>query len=192
MEWNGPAFDPKSKTIYVPTVDWCAHYTTTTEKAVFQPGGLYMGTSYTPTSDSASGWLTAVDAQSGAVKWKYHTPQPDVAGVTPTAGGIVLNGDLAGNLYAFDAATGKVLLDYKLPGAVAGGVITYAVGGKQYVAATAGNISRTTFKTAGSPTLVILSLGVQGSARDTTLSAVPVATDSAKVPPPTKPGDRKQ
>ena len=159
--------------------------------AAYERGGVKLVTIYVDQNDAATGWLTAVDAQTGQVKWKYHTPQPDVAGVTPTAGGIVLNGDLAGNLYAFDAATGKVLLSYKLPGAVAGGVITYAVGGKQYVAATSGNISRTTFKTSGSPTLVILSLGVQGSSRDTTLSPVQVSTDSAKVQPTTKPGSKQ-
>src|SRR2546425_2890260 len=70
---------------------------------------MYNGTGFKPTSaDTGRGWLTAVDADSGAVRWRFRTPAPVVAGVTHTAGGLVLTGDLAGNLYAFDDATGKV------------------------------------------------------------------------------------
>jgi len=39
-------------------------------------------------------------------------------------------------------------------------VITYMVNGKQYVATTAGNVSRSTFKTAGSPRVVVMALDV--------------------------------
>lgn len=186
IEWNGPAYDPATKMIYAGAVDWCGKYVTTREKAVYQPGGLYMGTSYTPIAGASStGWLTAIDAQTGKVKWKFHAPQPIVAGVTPTAGGLVFNGDLAGNLYAFDANTGTVLLTYRLSGAIAGGIITYAVGGKQYVAVTSGNFSRTTFQTAGSPTLVVMALGVTSEPRNTVLAPISTATaspgpDSAK------------
>lgn len=72
-----------------------------------------MGGSYAPSaSDTANGWVTAMDAGSGAVKWKCHAPQPVVSGITPTAGGVVFAGDIGGNLYALDAGTGKVLLTY--------------------------------------------------------------------------------
>jgi alcohol dehydrogenase (cytochrome c) len=84
--------------------------------------------------------------------------------VTHTAGGLVLTGDLKGNLYAFDQATGKVAYHTNLGGSVAGGVMTYAVGGKQYVAATAGNVGRMTFGALGSPTLVVLALRPAGQA----------------------------
>ena len=56
----------------------------------------------------------------------------------PTAGGLVFTGDLRGNLLAFDAATGKILFRSKAGGPIGGGVITYALGGKQYVAVAAG------------------------------------------------------
>src|SRR3989442_769174 len=91
-------------------------------------------------------------------------PAPLVAGVTHTAGGLVLTGDLAGNLYAFDNATGKVAFQTGLGGAIAGGGMTYAARGRQYVAATAGNIGRTTFGVLGTPTLVVLGLGTPAQA----------------------------
>src|SRR3989441_13327635 len=158
VEWNGPALDARSRTIYVGAVDWCAIYESGPAKYV--RGGLYWATNVKPISaDTAHGWLTAVDADGGAVRWRFRTPAPLVAGVTHTAGGLVLTGDLAGNFYAFDDATGKLAFQTDLGGAIAGGVITYAAGGRQFVAATAGNIGRTTFGALGSPTLVVLGLG---------------------------------
>jgi alcohol dehydrogenase (cytochrome c) len=198
VEWNGPAYDPKTDMIYVGAVDWCARYTTTASTPSYSPGGVYMGTSYVPPAGATSaGWLTALDASSGKVKWQFHAPQPIVAGVTPTAGGVVFNGDLGGNFYAFDATSGKVLLTRTLPGAIAGGIVTYTVGGKQYVAATSGNISRSTFKTGGSPTIVIMALGATGAPATSELPAVPPlgsslepAEPSASSPSPKgKPGD---
>jgi alcohol dehydrogenase (cytochrome c) len=135
---------------------------------------LYWATNVIPVStDTARGWLTAVDAEDGAVRWKFRAPAPIVAGVTHTAGGLVLTGDLHGNFYAFDAATGNVAYQTNLGGAIAGGVITYAVDGRQYVVAPAGNISRGTFGVLGSPTLFVMALG--GAAKNT-------ASDSAAVP----------
>lgn len=159
VEWNGPAFDPQTQDIYVGAVDWCEIYKRGTDYK-FVPGDLYFGTSGAPgPHDSASGWITAVNAATGKIKWQFHAPEPVIAGVTPTAGGLVFGGDGGGDFYAFDAATGKLLLDYPSSGAMAGGVITYEVDGKQYVAFTSGNVSRLgTFNTTGSPTMVVMAV----------------------------------
>jgi len=157
VEWNGPAFDATSGTLYVGAVDFCATYLAGQQELV--AGGMYFGTRTSQASDSARGWLTAVDAESGTPRWQFHAPTPIVAGVTHTAGGLVLTGDLKGNFYAFDAATGKVAYQTNLGGAVAGGVMTYAVRGRQYIAASAGNVGRATFGVLGSPSLVVMALG---------------------------------
>ncbi len=39
-----------------------------------------------------TGWITAVDSETGAVRWKYHAEKPVVAGITPTAGGVTFAG----------------------------------------------------------------------------------------------------
>ena len=44
------------------------------------------------------GWLSAIDADSGEVRWRMRTPGARPFGVTPTAGGLVFFGDLAGNV----------------------------------------------------------------------------------------------
>jgi alcohol dehydrogenase (cytochrome c) len=162
VEWNGPALDPASHTIYVGTVDWCATFHSGEgEQLAYEPGDLYMGTAHAPdSSEHATGWVIALDGTTGTVKWRFHSPTPIVAGVTPTAGGVVFTGDLDGNFYALDKGTGKVLFTTNTGGAIAGGVVTYSVNGKQYVATTAGNVSRSTFKTAGSPRVIVMALDV--------------------------------
>jgi len=47
---------------------------------------------------------------------------PMVAGVTPTAGGVVLTGDQNGNFLVMDARDGKTLYKFNTGGAVGGGV----------------------------------------------------------------------
>ena len=163
VEWNGPAFDPETRTIYVGTVDWCATFYLGQDEndLAYTPGDLYMGTRQVGDSlEAAKGWVIALDGASGVVKWKFHSPTPIVAGVAPTAGGLLFTGDLDGNFYALDKESGKLLFTTNVGGAIAGGVVTYAVNGRQYIATTAGNVSRSTFKTAGSPRVVVMALDV--------------------------------
>ena len=60
------------------------------------------------------------------------------SGMTPTAGGIVFFGDMGGNFYVLDTATGRKLWGQNLRGAIGGGVITYSVNGTQKVAVAKG------------------------------------------------------
>jgi alcohol dehydrogenase (cytochrome c) len=83
--------------------------------------------------DQRFGHVTAVDADSGQVLWKYDTDTSMVASVTPTAGG-VLTGDTKGNFLVFDAASGHVLLKKDLGDPIGGGISTYMLDGTQYVA----------------------------------------------------------
>jgi len=53
----------------------------------------------------------------------------------------VFFGDVSGNFYALDAATGQKLWGKKIGGAIAGGVITYTANGAQKVAVATGFIS---------------------------------------------------
>jgi len=65
-----------------------------------------------------------------------------VAGVTPTAGGLIFAGELNGDAIALDAKTGAVLWRQPTRNAIGGGVITYRAGGKQLLAVAAGFKSR--------------------------------------------------
>lgn len=163
VEWNGPAYDAKNKAIVVGVVDWCSTITTKPQKD-FIPGQFMLGGTW-KMDDESYGWVHAVDPDNGKIRWSYKADGPVVAGVTPTAGGVVFSGDMAGNFFALDSASGQVLYKTATGGAVAGGVISYALGGTQYVATTSGNVSRATFGTSGVPTLILYKLGGQGESR---------------------------
>jgi alcohol dehydrogenase (cytochrome c) len=161
VEWNGPAVDPASRVIYVGAVDFCQIIVAGNPKYI--KGQFYFGTTQTPvpSQGAGTGWINAINGDTGRTLWKYHADAPVVSGVTPTAGGVVFAGDMNGNLLALDAKSGAVLYKFNTGGAIAGGVVTYETEGKQYLATTSGNISRGTFSaTTGSPKIVILTTGL--------------------------------
>jgi alcohol dehydrogenase (cytochrome c) len=158
-QWNGPAYNPGTNLLYVPAVDWCATFSAF-EQVRYIPGKLYMGgtTDMDPPAKS-QGWLTAVDASTGAVKWKYRSPRPMVAAVTTTAGNLVLTGELTGDFVAFDARNGDVVYRFNTGGPVGGGIVTYAAGGKQYIAVASGSPSNFWVeRNPGAPTVVVFTL----------------------------------
>jgi alcohol dehydrogenase (cytochrome c) len=146
-EWNGPAFDRSLNLLFVGAVDWCSTVTALPADNVGgRAGGAYPGASNgfgdKDPFDKSQGWITAMDADSGAVRWKYRSAMPVVAGVTPTAGGVVFAGELTGDAIALDAQTGAVLWRRPTNNAIGGGVVTYRAGGRQLVAVAAGFKSR--------------------------------------------------
>ena len=115
-------------TIFVGAVDLCM-VLRSVSGSTYTPRALNFGGAVVPDGGIPTGWVTAVDANTGAVRWKYHADTPVVGGVTPTAGGIVMTGDNSGNFLIFDSETGKVLLKNATGGALAGGMVTYARAG---------------------------------------------------------------
>jgi len=148
-EWNGPAYDPRTNFVYIGEVEWCTTVTLEpAEKiAAIKPAQPWSGEASInpfntwgkpdPVFDWA-GWTYAVDADTGAWKWRAKTNYPIQSGMTPTAGGVVFFGDMGGNFYALDTTTGRKLWGQKIGGAIGGGVITYAVNGTQKVAVATG------------------------------------------------------
>ena len=147
VEWNGPAYHPGLGLLFVNAIDWCTLVRMQpTAKITGAPGSSWTGAEPADgwlfgRHDPAAqwkGWTTAVDPESGEVKWKVQTPKPMVAAVTTTAGGLVFTGDLDGQLLAYDAASGKELWRHATGKAIGGGVISYDAGGKQRIAAATG------------------------------------------------------
>jgi len=61
-----------------------------------------------------------------------------IGGVAVTGGDVVFAGEITGDLLAFDANDGKVLYRHNVGGPIAGCMVSYALGGKQYVAVVSG------------------------------------------------------
>jgi alcohol dehydrogenase (cytochrome c) len=152
-EWNSPGYDPLTNLIFTPDVEWCVTVRLqTTEEIVAAPlGEPWTGEKslnpfnvfgkFTRADRVWAGWLYATDADTGVWKWRLKSNYPIMSGVTPTAGGLVFFGDMGGNFYALDAASGQKLWGQKIGGAIGGGVITYAVNGAQKVAVATGYVS---------------------------------------------------
>jgi len=148
-EWNGPAYDPPTNSIFIGEVDWCTTVALQAYDEIAQApvGRLWSGSaSLNPLHVFGSpdpratwgGWLYAVDADTGMWKWRLKSNYPILSGITPTAGGIVLFGDMSGNFYVADSGNGERLWGQKIGGAVGGGVITYTVEGNQRIAVATG------------------------------------------------------
>ena len=105
------------------------------------------------------GWLTALDAVTGEIKWRYASPMPMVAAVTTTKGDVVFTGELTGDFLAFDARDGTELYRFYTGGGIGGGIVTYLEQGKQYVAVMSGRPSAAWLgKAGGAPTVFLFSL----------------------------------
>lgn len=178
VEWNGPALDLKESTLVTGSVDACFIVKSGVTK--YSPNAASFGGTVAP-DGPLTGWVTSVDSETGKVRWRYHAVKPVIAGVTPTAGGVTFTGDIAGNFLVFNSKTGALVRKINTGGALAGGVVTYEVAGKQYVAFACGNISRMAFGALGIPSVVIMTLDPQ----HTTSSPAPaVRRSNAPAGPP--------
>jgi alcohol dehydrogenase (cytochrome c) len=156
VQWNGPAYHPGTSLLLTPAVDWCATFAPSDSTRFVVNQGGFLGGSITYDSTS-HGWLTAVDAATGKVRWRYRSVQPMTAGVATTAGGVAFTGENTGDFLALDVATGRELYRFNTGGGMGGGIITYAVKGRQYVAAVSGR-GGFFFGKAGAPTIFVFAL----------------------------------
>jgi alcohol dehydrogenase (cytochrome c) len=123
--------------MYFPLQNLCNKATTTTDQR--DPSKVYgisMEQQLAPGTDKI-GTVWAISVDTGHATWKYEQRAGTLSVVT-TGGGLVFGGDDNGRFRAFDDKTGKVLWETNLGSPVTGYPISYAVGGKQYVAVTTG------------------------------------------------------
>jgi alcohol dehydrogenase (cytochrome c) len=147
-EWNGPAYVPQTNLVLIGEVELCdiVKPQALDELRRVDVGQPWAGmATWNPfwafghlEVSSWAGWVYAVDADTGVWKWRVKTNYPIIAAMTPTAGGVAFFGDIGGNFYALDSATGQKLWGQHLGGALGGGVITYMAGGSQKVAVAGG------------------------------------------------------
>jgi alcohol dehydrogenase (cytochrome c) len=120
---------------------------------------MYLGGTF-QRDPSSQGWITAVDAASGEVRWRYRSVAPVLSAVTTTAGSLVFAGELNGDFIALDAATGVLRYRFNTGGGIGGGIVTYAIGRKQYVAVASGRpgLNFEQGNVIGTPTLFVFTL----------------------------------
>lgn len=91
-----------------------------------------------PDSDGKYGRVQAFDLVTRKTKWVAAQRAPMTSGVLATAGGLVFAGGLDRMFSAYDQADGKLLWSTRLGDVPTGAPISFAVGGRQYIAVVAG------------------------------------------------------
>jgi len=90
------------------------------------------------TDAAGHGAVLAIDPTTGTPKWRYKMTDVTDTGIVTTATDLLFTGGREGYLQALDARTGALLWKQNLGAQMLNNPITYAVNGRQYVAAMAG------------------------------------------------------
>ncbi len=151
--WNAGTYSPQTGLFYRIANEWCMWLTvnpkeggpatagaeTRTTEPIVQAfmAATWEGTD--PPGDRAHGRLYAVDPVSGRIAWEKRYDIIPHSALLSTAGGLLFIATYDGWLQALDAKTGEVLWQFNLGTGTNGGIISYAVGGKQYIAVATGH-----------------------------------------------------
>lgn len=125
--WNSTAFSPATRLFYVMAVEKCASN---------------LPSETQPPEEPAKQYLRALNIETGKTVWETQqigagegTTYP---GILATAGGVLFYGDPSGYFVAADQRNGAPLWHFPTNAIISASPMTYAVGGKQYVAIAAG------------------------------------------------------
>ncbi|MDF0546435.1 PQQ-binding-like beta-propeller repeat protein [Sphingobium sp. H39-3-25] len=138
---NAASFSPITKLYYVGINNTCM--TTTVRKLDFeegQPVGSTSGKAIRVPGYDYVGEFVAFDPATGKRAWAYRPPggAAMTASALSTAGGLVFGGTVDRQFFALRADTGQLLWQNRLGGDISGAPISFAVGGRQYIAVTSG------------------------------------------------------
>jgi alcohol dehydrogenase (cytochrome c) len=134
--WMASAYDPASKTLFVPLNNLCMDYKTVAQEPL--PGEDYgrgrMVFRHAPNNNGNIGRVDAVGVENKQTKWSQARHPYWSSSLVATAGGVVFGGDTNRRIVAFDGSSGKILWELPLNSQPGGFPMTYMAGGKQYVA----------------------------------------------------------
>ena len=141
MNFNSPSYSPLTGLVYVTAREQAAYYFQGHPKMdpvnpALAGGG---GGQRVLTGDPMYTAIRGLEATTGKMKWEFRMVADSWTGTLATAGGLVFSADNAGNFFALDADTGAPLWHTQVGGLIRANPVTFAVDGKQYVAASAGN-----------------------------------------------------
>lgn len=145
VEWSVMSVNPDLGLTYA--VNLHQPMTYHVESSPYPGGKLWLGGAFKviPGSDQF-GNVTAVDYNTGKIKWQKKTPLPMMGGTLATAGGLVFTGEGDGWFRAYDAENGDVLWSFFAGAGVNAPATAYSVDGKEYIVVGAGGNTQIDFK----------------------------------------------
>jgi alcohol dehydrogenase (cytochrome c) len=145
VEWSPITVNPQLNLAYAINLHQPMTYQVTSSP--YPNGKLWLGGAFkTIPSEAQAGNITAVDYNTGKIRWQVKTPQPMIGGILATAGGLVFTGEGNGRFRAYDATNGHVLWTFNAGAGVNAPPSSYMVGGKQYIVVGAGGNVQLDFK----------------------------------------------
>ena len=137
VEWSPVAVNPQLGLTYA--INLHQPMTYHVQSAPYPNGKLWLGGAFKVIpGEEQAGNITAVDYNTGKIRWQVKTPQPMIGGVLATAGGLVFTGEGNGRFRAYDARNGNVLWTFNAGAGVNAPPSSYTVAGKQYIVVGAG------------------------------------------------------
>lgn len=135
--WPAGTYDVRTGTMYFPLANTCMNVRSIADVAT--PEMTYAIDSETIIAPGTEqlGSIVAVSAITGATSWRFDQ-RVGVTGLLGTAGDLIFGGDVSGMFRALDARTGQLLWETNLGQPVMGHPVTFAVGGRQFVAVSTG------------------------------------------------------
>jgi len=117
------------------------------ESSPYPEGKLWLGGAFKVIpGEEQWGNVTAVDYNTGKIRWQVKTAQPMIGGILATAGGLVFTGEGNGAFNAYDAETGSVLWTFRAGAGVNAPPASYTVDGQQFIVVAAGGNTQLDFK----------------------------------------------
>ena len=145
VEWSPIAVNPGLGLTYA--INLHQPMTYHVESSPYPEGKLWLGGAFKVIADEEQwGNISAVDYNTGELRWKVKTEQPMIGGILATAGGLVFTGEGNGLFKALDAETGSVLWKFQAGAGVNAPPASYTVDGDQYIVVAAGGNAQLGFK----------------------------------------------
>ena len=145
VEWSPMTVDAGLGLVYVMNLHQPMTYHV--ESSPYPGGKLWLGGAFKViASEEQWGNISAVDYNTGKIRWKVKTQQPMIGGIMATAGGLVFTGEGNGQFKAYDSATGNVLWNFQAGAGVNAPPASYTVNGKQYIVVGAGGNVQLNYK----------------------------------------------
>ncbi len=137
VEWSPMAIDPKQNLAYA--INLHQPMTYHVEETPYPGGKLWLGGAFKVIPDEQQwGNVTAVDYNTGKIRWKVKTEQPMIGGILATGGGLVFTGEGNGKFKAYDSSTGELMWADQADAGVNAPPASYNVDGVQYIVVGAG------------------------------------------------------
>jgi len=130
-EWVNVAYDPQRKRMFIPLIEEPFSHTVLREP--FRAGEWYWGGTSVQVP-RGYGHIAAVDVEQRRIAWDKRTEFPHICSMLCTASGLVITGTPDQRLLVLDADNGNELWTYRAKSGWHSGPVSFAVGGKQYLA----------------------------------------------------------